>query len=69
MMTCPFCSQLTTCTANEHCWCFARVIPDELLTQLPNAEVGRNCICEQCLNAYQSDPERFIAAAMTKPNG
>ncbi|WP_133011035.1 cysteine-rich CWC family protein [Marinomonas flavescens] len=65
MMNCPFCSAANSCNPDGACWCFMEDVPEALLSLLPEALVGRNCICLRCIEQYKSDPKAFATAHKT----
>ncbi|GAA0833323.1 MULTISPECIES: cysteine-rich CWC family protein [Marinomonas] len=60
MMNCPFCSASNLCDRDGECWCFVVAVPASLLSLLPESSVGRDCICQSCLERYKSDPDAFV---------
>lgn len=43
---------------NGGCWCGGVEIPMEMIEMLP--EVGKACICLDCVNTYISNPQDFL---------
>nr|WP_232283334.1 cysteine-rich CWC family protein [Paraglaciecola sp. T6c] len=41
------------------CWCFAQKIPQSLIDLVPASSQHRHCICQRCVNAFESDPVAF----------
>lgn len=54
---CPLCQASNLCAvdANEPCWCVNSVIKPELLAQVPQALIDKSCICQQCINKFNSE--------------
>tara|TARA_R110000868_G_scaffold134243_2_gene346151 strand:- start:309 stop:527 length:219 start_codon:yes stop_codon:yes gene_type:complete len=58
---CPFCQQANQCGVNaaKGCWCLSQTIPPRLINLLPAKMQGKDCICAQCVDAFNLDPTAF----------
>ncbi|MEK4229232.1 cysteine-rich CWC family protein [Solibacillus sp. FSL H8-0538] len=59
---CPICEKDNQCFRNTEsnatsCWCMEREFPEGILEQLPTEAVGKQCICENCLDQYAKQDE------------
>lgn len=62
---CPFCRKPNRCGVNAAggCWCGPMEIPMELIELLP--EQGKACICGECVQSFQQNPENFTHLIQT----
>lgn len=55
--TCPACGTANACAmANgtaTSCWCFNVTVNPDALAALPEAAVGKVCLCQRCATALQ----------------
>lgn len=60
---CPFCKRNNSCQANienTKCWCFKVKIPKDLIALIPKELQMKSCICQNCVEAYKEDKEKFL---------
>ncbi len=61
---CPLCGEPNRCAmaadpnATE-CWCESVTFPDELLAQVQHDAVRKTCICQKCLEDFQTSHSEF----------
>jgi hypothetical protein len=41
------------------CWCFVQKVPQALIDLVPSSSQHKHCICQRCVNAFESDPVAF----------
>ncbi|URN96447.1 MAG: cysteine-rich CWC family protein [Candidatus Pristimantibacillus lignocellulolyticus] len=56
---CPICSNDNKCgnlanELNEKCWCSKEYFSKEVLTMIPANQLGKSCICKDCLDKYNN---------------
>ncbi|MEM1109164.1 MAG: cysteine-rich CWC family protein [Planctomycetota bacterium] len=54
---CPLCGGANRCAiadgrSPKTCWCMTATVPADLLEHLPAEAVGKACICEACIDAW-----------------
>jgi len=57
---CPLCGESNQCgmaRGETACWCFATIIPEAALAEIPNAARGRACLCPRCAGADKNPVE------------
>ncbi|HEY4416749.1 MAG TPA: cysteine-rich CWC family protein [Verrucomicrobiae bacterium] len=70
---CPLCGrpndcQLCTIAAYKGtCWCAKVTIPEELLSQVPEALTNKNCICQACVMAFHRTKNAGATASKVIP--
>ena len=60
---CPFCKQENLCEAhipNNNCWCNTISVPKDLRELIPDELKMKACICQNCVEAYKEDKEKFL---------
>jgi len=56
---CPLCGEPNQCApaadpeATE-CWCVTQSFPADLLGRVPEAAMGRACVCQRCLEEHRA---------------
>ncbi|MGF7088620.1 hypothetical protein JOD24_002469 [Kroppenstedtia sanguinis] len=57
---CPLCGQENRCGIGEPqkaCWCTYAYFPKEIFAMVPPAQLGKSCICKECLEKFvKEDP-------------
>jgi Cysteine-rich CWC len=53
LQSCPVCGADNQCAmaagdADQPCWCYSATISAEALAAIPEADVGRRCLCPAC---------------------
>lgn len=58
---CPLCQQQNLCAveADNGCWCMKKNVPTELIKKVPNAQQGKTCICQSCINKYNNTTQDY----------
>lgn len=56
--TCPICGKSNSChnlagQKDEPCWCSNEVFPKEIFEIVPYEQLGKSCICKECLNEFK----------------
>lgn len=53
---CPLCQQNNFCGVNgdEPCWCVTSDIKRDLLAQVPVELSGKSCVCQQCIDKFNT---------------
>ncbi|WP_160034518.1 cysteine-rich CWC family protein [Paenibacillus sp. An7] len=59
-LICPLCRKPNHCAyaagrPAEECWCMNLSVPKRLLSQIPDEQRGKSCVCEACVRAFKTD--------------
>jgi hypothetical protein len=59
--SCPFCKNINTCMAKikTPCWCNEVIISTELTKLVPSEFLNKSCICNNCVNLFNENPQKF----------
>tara|TARA_R110002012_G_scaffold73455_1_gene187172 strand:+ start:247 stop:621 length:375 start_codon:yes stop_codon:yes gene_type:complete len=41
------------------CWCFVQQVPQALIDLVPSSSQHKHCICQRCVNEFESEPVAF----------
>jgi hypothetical protein len=57
---CPLCGEDNGCYAvlgkDPHkCWCMTASVPKQLLTQIPDEDRNKSCVCKACVDKFKEN--------------
>lgn len=54
---CPLCQLENSCGVDNEqpCWCTKTKVPETLIKQVPEELQKKACICQQCINKFNSE--------------
>ncbi len=54
---CPLCQQVNLCDVDniDGCWCTKKKVPKELIDKVPAKLKKKACICQQCIQKFNSE--------------
>lgn len=52
---CPLCGKNNECNVAGNCWCSKESFPEDIISQVPDHQKRKACICIDCLKEYEKN--------------